>query len=69
MNIHEYILTKNGLLHQGYEPYIDTFDAETAAEYPCASCKSPHVTGDGFKKGESYRAFAVCEECGHTEEF
>ena len=52
----------------GYAYYINPIDYEVATSYPCSDCGGI-VEGEGFRKGDSYRAFAVCQKCGQAYEF
>jgi len=52
-----------------YQPYYQPLDAEVVAEIPCPECGSRDVYYEGYRKGDEYRAFAVCHECGRIDEF
>lgn len=69
MTKEEYEDFRSELLGYGYQPYIDAIDAEVGSEYPCSVCGGKNVYGEGLKKDKSYYAFAVCPDCGHTEDF
>lgn len=63
-------------LEHGYaRGAIAPIDADIATEFPCEICGSEEMYGTGFYKsareGNSsvYRAFSVCRNCGHCEEF
>lgn len=52
-----------------YQSHYNAIDAEVATKYPCGECGSANMHYEGFKKGDTYRAFAVCDDCGHASEF
>jgi len=45
----------------GYIQHFNVDDAGIVEEDPCPVCKGP-MEYRGFKKDESYRAFAVCKK-------
>lgn len=57
----------------GYKPVAtDSFyammDSEIAESQKCSECGSA-MYYEGYETPSSYRAFAVCTKCGHSEEF
>jgi len=73
MHKEQFLHIADGLLADGYRPYIDPLDMEVASdpEYPCSKCGSPDMFGVGYKHRETgiYRVFVRCGTCGYTEEF
>lgn len=65
MNFDDFILE---LELEGYIPIINWIDKDIAEDESCVSCNSGMVY-IGMKKGNSYRAFAVCESCKNWIEF
>lgn len=61
--------------HAGFPTWglIDgsSIDIQICAESTCSQCGNKGMECKGFIKPEtkSYRAFAVCPNCGHVEEF
>ena len=47
------------MLNDGYAPHHNAIDATIIAEGPCPTCGT-YPWYRGFKKGDSYRAFAIC---------
>lgn len=43
-------------------------DAAESERVPCRKCQG-RVVYLGFHKPESYRAFTICDHCGHLVEF
>ena len=61
------------LRQEGYRfgapsPEIGQQDAAESEQLPCRKCGS-QVTYLGFHRPGSYRAFTLCNECGHLDEF
>lgn len=52
-----------------YKPYSNTIDRQVAAECTCTACGHVGLSYRGWRRQDSYRAFAICPSCGHTEEF
>ena len=44
-------------------------DIEAAAEGLCSCCGAVGLEARLFHRGQSYRALAVCDHCGHAIEF
>lgn len=61
-------------LDERYRPYQDANDAAAAAGCTCTVCRHGGLEYRGYVRQalgtqrRSYRAFAVCPECGHTDE-
>lgn len=51
----------------GYEPHFNKIDAEVAHDGVCDCGKRRMYRG--FKKGDSYKCFSVCETCNDAYEF
>jgi len=51
----------------GYEPHFNATDFVVATEEICDCGRK--MTYRGFKKGDSYRCFIVCETCDKADEF
>ncbi len=73
---HPYPVLCQRLLEQGYQvtaPSAQTaaIDAEACREWPCEGCGHVGLTYRPFHHPteHSYRAFAVCSQCGRVEEF
>lgn len=61
------------LCQEGYHfgapsPEIGQQDVAEAESHPCRECGG-QVVYLGFHKLESYRAFTICNDCGHLAEF
>ena len=61
------------LCQEGYRfgapsPEIEQQDAAESELIPCHKCGG-QVTYLGFHRPGSYRAFVLCNECGHLAEF
>lgn len=62
---------------EGWSSYLNNMDVETvrevSEEYGCPECGGHHIHPDGMARIGSrpfeYRAFAVCDDCGHVDEF
>ena len=72
------LATHPGILYeQDWHPQLfdseaAEIDAQVASEHTCDECNGPCIYDPWVKKqyGETrYRAFAVCINCGHAEEF
>lgn len=51
-----------------YKPHRNPVDVSVIAEH--GKCNEGHqMEYRGFKKGKSYRAFAICKICNLAEEF
>ena len=46
-----------------------SIDMEVAHEATCSYCGHQGCGYRGYHRPGAYRAFAVCPECGHAEEF
>jgi hypothetical protein len=46
-----------------------SIDGEVCAESSCSECGHAGMLYKPFVGKNTYRAFAVCEECGNEEEF
>ncbi len=69
MNAH----SRLDLTNDGYRPgapsaEAEAIDAQVAEDSPCRECDGPCYY-KAFSKPGSYRAFAICLNCGHEEEF
>ena len=53
----------------GYQPHFNAVDSETARECGCETCHSKNVRYLGRARGDSYRAFIICNDCGECLEF
>ena len=49
--------------------HINTEDAAATKDAKCQRCGSGNTHYQGFARKGSYRAFLVCDNCGHAEEF
>lgn len=61
------------LTSAGYRPVksdsqFAVLDSEIAESQPCSECGG-RMYYEGWETPGSYRAFAVCTKCGHSEEF
>jgi len=56
-----------------YEQYefggLNSIDIQVCAESTCEECGHKGLKYAGFKKGNSYRAWAVCPSCDEAVEF
>ena len=50
-------------------PEVRAIDAECAADGECERCESVGGYYRAYHTTTTYRAFFVCRQCGHTEEF
>ncbi len=73
---HPYPVLRQRLLEQGYQahapsPEAAELDAEACREWPCEGCGHAGLTYRPFwhPTERSYRAVAVCGQCGRVEEF
>lgn len=48
---------------------VAALDRPICTESECSDCGHVGMDYRPIHKGDSYRAFAVCPECGNTEEF
>jgi hypothetical protein len=67
------MLDFENIIGDGYKPVaMDSqfamLDSEIAESTKCSECGSK-MYYEGYETPFSYRAFAVCEKCGHYEEF
>ena len=68
------IMTWEDLLNSGElegfdSQYINSIDAEVAAEYPCSLCGGQCI-GKGRRNPQgNYRCFSECQKCGNVFEF
>lgn len=68
---------RNNIPHDELTDYsrgAPSFEAEQADSTTCSGSQCPICSWNGlmyypYTKPGSYRAFAVCPECGYTEEF
>lgn len=64
----------NELMEEGYKNQapsneVADMDTEVCKESECSSCEHIGLKYKAFTKGEKYRAFSVCPNCGESEEF
>ena len=69
VDIGVYKMTINEMLEEvvGYAPHFNRIDMEIVSEGKMSCGHNGQYRG--FKNGDSYRAFAVCEKCDIAEEF
>jgi len=61
-------LCREGYYFGAPSPEIGQQDAAESEQSPCRKCGG-QVTYLGFHMPGSYRAFVLCSECGHLDEF
>lgn len=68
------MITTEQLQEEGYEPGAPNADSAAldrgvARESSCIECGHTGLSYEGWLRGRSYRAVAICPECGFREEF